>query len=344
MLESIRFLVPGTTDKFRCGGLSIELQTARLLASRYRTEIITYRQKENAHQFLDDYYIKESKGKNVLWIVSWGFDVPWLLKKLRGHWVAYHAHSSGYGFGLQAGIPILAVSRNTLGYWAHHASRNPLFLVPNAIAPEWRTRGALEDTSRRPIDVLVQKRKSSSYVLKQLIPELKKEGLNIVVQEGWTEDVIDLFNRSTVFIYDSAEYWRGRGVSEGFGLPPIEALSCGCIVFTSYNHALADLLSPGVMSEQIGCGSLESDVARIVRAVRSPAVARADIQSVKQLLEELSEVKLLERWDYAIQRIEEHWLGMTVLRHRALEMPSRIELGVKQIRQRLAKRLSRARA
>jgi hypothetical protein len=52
---------------------------------------------------------------------------------LRGHRVAYHAHSSGYGFDLPAGVPVLAVSRNTLGYWGARAPRNPLCLVPNAL-------------------------------------------------------------------------------------------------------------------------------------------------------------------------------------------------------------------
>ena len=32
---------------------------------------------------------------------------------------------------------------------------------------------------------------------------------------------------AAVVLYDSADYWRGRGVSEGFGLPPLEALACG---------------------------------------------------------------------------------------------------------------------
>ena len=49
-----------------------------------------------------------------------------------------------------------------------------------------------------------------------------------------------------------------------FGLPPIEALACGCVVFSSLNHALADLLDPGVkLGHQIGCASLAHDLARI---------------------------------------------------------------------------------
>ncbi|MFN5464761.1 MAG: glycosyltransferase family 1 protein, partial [Cyanobacteriota bacterium] len=32
-LSPVRFLVPGTTGKFRCGGLLVEMQTAGLVAS-----------------------------------------------------------------------------------------------------------------------------------------------------------------------------------------------------------------------------------------------------------------------------------------------------------------------
>ena len=56
-----------------------------------------------------------------------------LVAKLKGRLVIYQAHSSGYGFDLPPGVPVLAVSRNTLGYWGDRAPRNPLFLVPNAL-------------------------------------------------------------------------------------------------------------------------------------------------------------------------------------------------------------------
>ena len=85
------------------------------------------------HGYLDDLLLKEGLRPDVLWIVSWGFDVPRLIRRLSGHRVAYHAHSSDYGFALPEGVPVLAVSRNTLGYWGDRSPRNPLFLVPNAL-------------------------------------------------------------------------------------------------------------------------------------------------------------------------------------------------------------------
>ena len=341
-MRPVRFLVPGTTGRFRCGGLLVELQTARLISRIAPVQVVTYRQREADHPFLDDQLRQEpvretnrpgcARGESAergeggansgsadpLWIVSWGFDVPKLLRQLRGRAVAYHAHSSGYGFDLPAGVPVLAVSRNTLGYWGDRAPRNPLFLVPNALEASWLERGARPGTAaasalgaqqgpRRPIDVLVQQRKNSTYVLDQLVPALRSRGLRVEVQSGWVDDLVDLFNSASVVLYDSADYWRGRGVSEGFGLPPLEALACGCVVFSSLNHALADTLDPGRLGHQIGCGSLAADLERIEAAVAEPHAWRPEPRHLEALLEICSEAALLQRWQAALQAIDRHW-------------------------------------
>ena len=327
--------MPGTTGRFRCGGLLVELQTARLLAGlgERPVEVVTYRQRESEHPFLADLLGREPAPGQALWIVSWGFDVPPLLRRLRGRPVAYHAHSSGYGFNLPAGVPVLAVSRNTLGYWGNRAPRNPLFLVPNALDPKWLRPGSAavpwrdprasatsvgagelgagdvgpDPGPRRPIDVLVQVRKNSRYVLERLVPALRDRGLRVELQEGWVDDLVDLFRRSSVVLYDSADYWRGRGVSEGFGLPPLEALASGCVVFSSLNHALADSLDPGLVGHQIGCGSLAADLERIAAAVADPRDWRADPASLAGLLHACSEPELVGRWGRALAAIEVHW-------------------------------------
>ncbi len=304
--------MPGTTGRFRCGGLLVELQTAGLVGELRPTELVTYRQREPDHPFWEDLLRREPAPGSSLWVVSWGFDVPVLLRRLQGRPVAYHAHSSGYGFSLPPGVPVLAVSRNTLGYWAARAPRQPLFLVPNALQAKWLERGArsrapASAAGRRPIDVLVQKRKCSAYVLQELVPALRRAGLRVEVQEGWVDDLVDLFNSASVFLYDSADYWRGRGVSEGFGLPPIEALACGCVVFSSFNHALADTLDPGVLGHPIGCGTRTADVERILAAVARPEAWRGDPERLETLLRECSEPVLLERWRQALEAIDHHW-------------------------------------
>ena len=309
--NSIRVLVPGTGTRFRCGGLSVALQTARLLSTLRPTEVVTYRERSDRHPYLDDLLQAEGTPGKALWVVSWGFDVPRSLARLRGRPVVYQAHSSGYGFDLPPGVPVVGVSRNTLGYWGDRAPRNPLFWVPNALEPQWLERGARPSLSdqdavaERPIDVLVQKRKSSPYVLKQLVPALVSKGLKVEVQSGWVDDLVGLFNRSKVYLYDSAEYWRGHGVSEGFGLPPLEALSCGCVVFGSFNHALADTLTPGVTAHQIGQGSLENDLLRISAAVSSPSQWLPSPSMIEDLLAESSEARWCERWRVVLSQLDE---------------------------------------
>jgi hypothetical protein len=127
------------------------------------------------------------------------------------------------------------------------------------------------------------------------------------VQSGWVDDLVDLFNSATVYLYDSADYWRGRGVSEGFGLPPIEALACGCVVFSSLNHALADLLDPGRLGHQIGCGTLDADVEHIAAAVAEPERWRCHEPQLQALLASVSEAGLLERWHMALEQVGQHW-------------------------------------
>ncbi len=299
--------MPGTSGKFRCGGLLVELQTARLVAQLGSAEVVTYRQRESGTPFLADLLRTERSPGEALWIVSWGFDVPPLLRQLKGRPVAYHAHSSGYGFPLPAGVPVLAVSHNTLGYWGDRAPRNPLFLVPNALESQWLERGRRSSIQGRPIDVLVQQRKNSAYVLEQLVPALRARGLRVEVQAGWVDDLVELFNSATVVLYDSADYWRGRGVSEGFGLPPIEALACGCVVFSSLNHALADSLDPGLVGHQLGAGTLGADVERIMAAIANPQAWHPAPEALDALLAGCSEPVLLARWQRALLEINGHW-------------------------------------
>ena len=342
--------MPGTSGRYRCGGLLVEQQTARLLAELVPTELVTYRQREPELPYLDDLLRAEPLGSPAatapLWIVSWGFDVPRQLRALRGRPVAYHAHSSGYGFRLPPGVPVLAVSRNTLGYWGQWASRNPLFLVPNALEASWIARGdrphnfgAEPAPGGRSIDVLIQRRKTSAYVLEQLVPALRARGLTVLVQDGWVEDLVGLFNSAKVVVYDSADHWRCSGVSEGFGLPPIEALACGCVLFSSLNHALADNLAPGDLAHQIGMGSLAADGERIAAAGADPAAWLPAPRRLEELLDELSEPRLRQRWRQALEAINIH-IDRLQAGELPLRPPSLLQLRLERWRQRLARRLA----
>lgn len=262
-MRKLYFLLPGTDGKFACGGLWAELKTANLAKQICSVEVVTYRQKEKDKQFLDD-LLKSKNLDDVIFVMSWGFDVAKLAAKLQKHNLVYHAHSAGYKFSLPASIPIITVSRNTMGYWGQKSPHNLIYYLPNQIAD-----GFTNLQQERDIDVLVQVRKSSEYLIKELIPVLQQK-CNVFVVDAYVEDLPELFNRAKIYLYDSSEYWALEGVTEGFGLQPMEALACGCQVFSSVNSGLADYLDPGFNCYKIAGYSLEYDVQRILNTLTSP--------------------------------------------------------------------------
>lgn len=263
-MRKLYFLLPGTTQKFACGGLWAELKAVQLTQQVCTAEVVTYRQRQPDALFLDDLPL-QTPLNDCIFVVSWGFDVPKLVKRLKHQHVIYHAHTAGYGFSLPSEIPIISVSRNTMGYWGQRSPHALLYYLPNQISEEF-----CQLNLKRDIDVLVQARKSSSYLMRSLVPALQRQ-CQVYVVDHYVEDLAALFNRSSVYLYDSAEYWAQRGVTEGFGLQPMEAMACGCQVFSSVNHGLSDYLDPGFNCKKIAAYSLEYDVERIVQAVASPA-------------------------------------------------------------------------
>ncbi|MBW4644082.1 MAG: glycosyltransferase [Goleter apudmare HA4340-LM2] len=263
-MRKLYFLLPGTDGKFACGGLWAELKTVKLAQQICRAEIVTYRQREKDQLFLDD-LLQKKKLDDVIFVLSWGFDVAQLATKLKQYNVVYHAHSAGYKFRLPASIPIITVSRNTMGYWGQLSPHALIYYLPNQISAEFKNLHL-----ERDIDVLVQARKSSEYLIKNLIPALQ-EVCKVEVVNSYVEDLPGLFNQAKIYLYDSAEYWAQQGVSEGFGLQPLEALACGCHVFSSINGGLSDYLDPGFNSYKIAGYSQEYDLKRILKVLKTSA-------------------------------------------------------------------------
>ncbi|OUL20006.1 glycosyltransferase [Nostoc sp. RF31YmG] len=262
-MRKLYFLVPGTDGKFACGGLWAELKTVNLAQQICSADVVTYRQRETGKIFLDD-LLKEKNLDNVIFVISWGFDIAQLAAKLQKYNVVYHAHSAGYRFRLPASIPIITVSRNTMGYWGQKAPNSLIYYLPNQISDEFQNLHL-----ERDIDVLVQARKSSEYLMQVLIPELQKK-CQVFVVNSYVEDLPGLFNRAKIYLYDSAEYWAQQGVSEGFGLQPMEALASGCQVFSSVNGGLSDYLDPGFNCHKIAGYSKEFDTQRILKLLEYP--------------------------------------------------------------------------
>lgn len=266
-MRQLYFLLPGTTKKFACGGLWAELKTLELAKEICAAEVVTYRQREPNTLFLDD-LLKQSGQQNAIFVMSWGFDVAKLAPKLNAFHSVYHAHSAGYGFRLPAQVPIVTVSRNTLGYWGQQSPHSLLYYLPNEISAHFQ-----HTHQPRDIDVLVHARKSSQYLLNTLVPLLEQQ-CNVFVVRGFIDDFAALFNRAKVYLYDSAEYWALQNVSEGFGLQPLEAIACGCQVFSSLNGGLSDYLDPGFNCHKIAGYSVDYDLQRILSAIQADAVDR----------------------------------------------------------------------
>ncbi|WP_121971419.1 glycosyltransferase [Leptolyngbya sp. BC1307] len=261
-MRKLLFLLPGTTQQFFAGGLTAELKTLKLAQQICDADIVTYRQVEKDRLFLDQ-VLADQRYEDCIFVISWGFDVPRLIERLGDRPTIYHAHSSGYGFTLPARMPIITVSRNTMGYWGEKALGSLIYHLPNEISPAFENR-----QQPRDIDVLVQVRKSSEYLLRQLVPALQPQ-CNVVLLDSYVDDLVGLFNRTKVYLYDSAEYWGRYRLTEGFGLPPMEALACGCQVFSSVNHALADYLDPGFNCHKIAGYTTGYDTQRILQTVKN---------------------------------------------------------------------------
>ncbi|MCJ8281393.1 MAG: glycosyltransferase [Rivularia sp. ALOHA_DT_140] len=265
-MRKLYFLLPGTDGKFACGGLFAELKTLNLAQQICDAEVVTYRQREKDKLFLDDLLKQqnsEQNFKNVIFIISWGFDVAKLAPRLKSYNVVYHAHSAGYGFKLPASIPIITVSRNTLGYWGQLSPHSLIYYLPNQISDEFNNQNL-----KRDIDVLVLARKSSEYLMQDLVPALQKK-CKLELVDYFIDDIAAIFNRSKIYIYDSAEYWAQQRVTEGFGLQPMEAAACGCRVFSSLNGGLSDYLDPGFNCEKIAVYSKEYDIQRILKVLEN---------------------------------------------------------------------------
>ena len=293
-MRKLYFLVPGTGGKFACGGLWAELKTLKLAQLVCSADVVTYRQREQGKLFLDD-LLKEKDLDNVIFVISWGFDIPKLAAKLKNYNVVYHAHSSGYGFTLPASIPIITVSRNTMGYWGQTSPNSLIYYLPNQIPDEFQNLSI-----KRDIDVLVQVRKSSEYLLQELIPELQKH-CQVSVIDSYVEDLAGLFNRAKVYLYDSAEYWAQQRVSEGFGLQPLEAMACGCQVFSSVNGGLSDYLDPGINCYKIAGYSKEYDVQRILKVLGKST----SLVLNEQFLDEYRSENITKRLKFILEEIND---------------------------------------
>jgi len=92
-------------------------------------------------------------------------------------------------------------------------------------------------------------------------------------------------------------YLYSSDLTEGFGFQPLEALISGCVVFSAFHGGLSDYLDPELNAFKLGTYSLQHDVERILKVLRS-GWANSESE-LSYLREEYSE----EAFNRRIQRV-----------------------------------------
>lgn len=278
----------------QCGGWIVQDNILNILNSG--TNYNTFKIKNSE---VDDFIKKNENSKDkFIIIVFWGPLVDEQIFKFVNWKIVYWAHSCGYQFkNLNQNIPIIAVSKYTLQYYGTNFN-NPVFLLYSPIEIKY-------SKLQKDIDILVQKRKCSKYVLDKLIPKIQiDKNLNILVIDKWMgerQDFINLLTRSKIYIYDSKDYWNSHNLSEGFGIPPIEALMAECIVFSSLNNSLSDILEPLVNCFQI-TGNIDYDYKNIEMSVNNYNKIKDELMFKD--IEKFTTKSFLSKFDTIIKHIE----------------------------------------
>lgn len=292
----ITFL-PEVSAATKGGGLFIGQQLANSLGQHRDSKVFYYREIHDLDKFLHG-----QDCSDCCFIVTWSPHMRDLLRKLEGSRIVYLAQSAGWNFSLPAGIPIISVSRFLQSYWAQKGRFSPIFCLPNPVSVDLRN--IRQD---RDIDVLCFARKTSGYVREKLLPALSRHGAKVHIQDAFIpiEEVHKLYGRSKVFLYDSSEHVQfGHQWVEGFGIPPLEALLHGCIVYSNLHGGLSDHQDPGVLSRQIRIGSLNADTNRILNDMSSWSLKKLD-----NLRELYSYEKYEERLGLLFECIEEYFMA-----------------------------------
>jgi len=113
--------------------------------------------------------------------------------------------------------------------------------------------------------------------------DLKKD----VIFTGYVpdEDLVKIYNAADLFVFPS--------IYEGFGLPPLEAMACGCPVITSNTSSLPEVVGDaGVMVDPYDDKTLADEMHRILSnngfktELSKKSLERAELFSWRQTAKE----------------------------------------------------------
>lgn len=280
-MNAVHVVVPGITGGWTSGGLLIALRFAELLDQHVPTDVVLSHDEEPGYPTLDQ--AMAEAGPDDVFVVTWGPHVQRLVERLAGRRVLYYAQSGGWGVRVPETVPVLALSRSLMGYWMERAPYQPINLVP-PVLDERCVDAGLE----RDIDVLFVARKSTVYLRDHLVPAVA-DACRLHVQEEFVDrgELIELYQRSKVYLYSSALAWKSSWPDvgtwvEGFGLQPLEALATGCTVFSNLHGGLSDYLEPDVNAFKLETHSVAFDLDRILAAVRDFPLPGGDAAELRR--------------------------------------------------------------
>ena len=269
------FLLPGTGGRWWSGGTETFLKLARFVGEHRQTEIILYSSEEPRYRSLDE-VLQGNPSEEDIWVFTTAIDVPILLERLAGRRLVFYLQESGRRLAIPSGMPVLCAARHGMAEISKQAPASPVYFLPNALHPKAVDLGATRD-----IDILLLGRKTTGYLRDELVLALRERcRVEVVDQRLSHEALLELFNRSKVYLYDSSSSFAD-GVVEGFGLQPLEALACGCGVVSNLAGGMSDYLEPGLNCHTLRL-VLQEDLDICLRAVLGESRAKGDGEELRR--------------------------------------------------------------
>ncbi|MBI5629276.1 MAG: asparagine synthase (glutamine-hydrolyzing) [Elusimicrobia bacterium] len=252
------------------GGYLNTVRFGRLLARHAEVRFVSYKAKEEGTWFLPEAEERLIRDRYVM-VLLWGQDVAAHVRCYHGKApLVYYHKGIDFNVHLEPDMPILCNSRYLMTHAQENWPANPAFYMPPVLEPHCRDAGRPRD-----IDVLVVCRKQPGYIFKELVPRLKARCRVEVLDEFLDrERLFELFNRAKVYLYAyapqrtdySSTGWR---MMEGFGTQALEAMVCGCAVFSNLRGGMADFVDPEVNAFRLESHSADWDACRILKAVQA---------------------------------------------------------------------------
>jgi len=260
------------------GGHLFTVGFAKLLKEHAEVELVSYNLKEEGVWYLPEVEEKlENEG--YVCIITWGPHVNFLLEKYYGKFpLVYLQQSMDWGIKLPIDVPVLCVSKYVMAMAQLEWPSNPQFYMPIVLPEECKN-----TDQQRDIDVLIVKRKLPEYITQTLRKELEKQ-CNVYYLDSFVtrEELYSLFNRSKTYLYafdpqrceHTSSGWR---MMEGGSLQALEAMLCGCTVFSDLRGGPIDFVQPWEHGYKLQTHSMQWDIHQILNAVHKfPQIGHAE--------------------------------------------------------------------